>query len=238
MNVDTYKDSLINCKRFLKIFYSANAGLLLMKSFISYKADFHFFLILKYSSIVFIQFFITVKQAEMSEQISRDQYFINIAHEVASRSKDPSTKVGCVIVDEKHRPISFGYNGFIAGGDERFFTHERPQKYYAVIHAEMNAILFAKRDLQNCKLYCNYACCENCLKFIIQSGIKEVIYEKTFVNSKQQSGSMAQPERWEASTRLIQAAGKLGFSIRNINGTPYLEELRGGKEKIPNFSNE
>ena len=113
MYVDTYKDSLINCKRFLKIFYSANAGLLLMKSFISYKADFHFFLILKYSSIVFIQFFITVKQAEMSEQISRDQYFINIAHEVASRSKDPSTKVGCVIVDEKHRPISFGYNGYL-----------------------------------------------------------------------------------------------------------------------------
>ncbi len=174
----------------------------------------------------------------MPEQISRDNYFINIAREVAKRSKDPSTKVGCVIVDEKHRPISFWYNGFIAGGDEKFFTQERPQKYYVVIHAEMNAILFAKKDLQNCKLYCSYACCENCLKFIIQAWIKEVIYEKALVNSAQQAQakSMAHPEAREASTRLIQASEKLGFSMRNINGTTYLEELRWGKENIPNFS--
>lgn len=43
----------------------------------------------------------------MVEQISRDEYFLKIAREVASRSKDPSTQVGCVIVDEKYRPISF-----------------------------------------------------------------------------------------------------------------------------------
>jgi deoxycytidylate deaminase len=39
--------------------------------------------------------------------IDRDSYFINIADEVATRSKDPSTQVGAVIVDEKHRPVSF-----------------------------------------------------------------------------------------------------------------------------------
>lgn len=42
--------------------------------------------------------------------MQRDEYFINIAREVAKKSKDPSTKVGCVIVDENHRPVSFGYN--------------------------------------------------------------------------------------------------------------------------------
>ena len=47
----------------------------------------------------------------------------------------------------------------------------------------MNAILFAKRDLSGCTLYCEYAPCDSCLKHIIQSGIKEVIYEKLFVNS-------------------------------------------------------
>jgi dCMP deaminase len=36
-----------------------------------------------------------------------DNYFINIADEVATRSKDPSTQVGAVIVDKKHRPVSF-----------------------------------------------------------------------------------------------------------------------------------
>jgi dCMP deaminase len=42
--------------------------------------------------------------------IDRDNYFINIAEEVSTRSKDPSTQVGAVIVDKNHRPISFGYN--------------------------------------------------------------------------------------------------------------------------------
>jgi dCMP deaminase len=39
--------------------------------------------------------------------IDWDNYFINIADEVAKRSKDPSTQVGAVIVDQKHRPVSF-----------------------------------------------------------------------------------------------------------------------------------
>jgi dCMP deaminase len=45
--------------------------------------------------------------------IDWDHYFINIADEVATRSKDPSTQVGAVIVDKNHRPVSFGYNGFL-----------------------------------------------------------------------------------------------------------------------------
>ena len=145
--------------------------------------------------------------------------------------------MGCVIVDAQRRPISFGYNGRIAGANEEFFTRERPQKYYSVIHAEMNAILFSKKDLSGATLYCTYACCENCLKFIIQAGIKEVIYEKSVVNSFSNNvkGSMNSNETFEASTRLVQASQDLGFQMKNVNGTPYLEELRGGKENIPDF---
>jgi deoxycytidylate deaminase len=147
--------------------------------------------------------------------------------------------VGCVIVDQKNRPVSFGYNGRIAGGDESYFTRERPQKYYAMIHAEMNALLFAKRDVEGCKMYVTYACCENCLKFVIQAGIKEVIYEKALLNSyaTQTKDSMQHPEAFEASTRLMKAAESLGFQMRNVNGTPYLAELRGGVEHIPDFRN-
>ena len=113
-----------------------------------------------------------------------DEYFIHISKAVASKSKDPSTKIGAVIVDENHRPISFGYNGLPQGAKEEFLTlTERPLKYHYVIHAEMNAILFAKRDLSGCTLYCEYAPCDACLKHIIQTGIKTVIYEKLFVNS-------------------------------------------------------
>ena len=131
-----------------------------------------------------------------------DSYFINIADNVAKRSKDPSTQVWAVIVDKRHRPISFWYNWFLWAWDDRYLTWERPMKYYFSIHAEMNAILFSKTDLNWCTLYCNYACCENCLKFIIQSWIKSVVYKqlhvKSFTNSSE--WSMEHPETWEAAT--------------------------------------
>ena len=47
---------------------------------------------------------------------------MGIATEVAKKSKDPSSKNGCVIVDERHRPVSFGYNGTIQGADESKMT--------------------------------------------------------------------------------------------------------------------
>ena len=96
---------------------------------------------------------------EARNVINRDNYFINIADVVATRSKDPSTQVWAVIVDQNHRPVSFGYNWFLWAWDDRYLTRERPMKYYFSIHAEMNAILFAKTDLTWCTLYCNYACC-------------------------------------------------------------------------------
>lgn len=173
------------------------------------------------------------------EVINWDQYFMNIANEVAKRSKDPSTQVGCVIVDSDHRPISFGYNGALAWGDERYMTWERPQKYYAVIHSEMNAILFAKRDVKGATMYVNYACCENCLKYVIQAGIKEVIYEKSTLNSVKNGikNASTNPDTLEAITRLVMMAKPLGFTIRNINGKSYLEEIRGREENIPDFRN-
>ena len=42
-----------------------------------------------------------------------DEYFMKIVNTVALKSKDPSSKMGCVIVDRERRPISFGYNGLI-----------------------------------------------------------------------------------------------------------------------------
>ena len=169
--------------------------------------------------------------------IDRDNYFISIADKVATRSKDPSTQVGAVIVDKNHRPVSFGYNGFLWGGDDRYLTWERPMKYYFSIHAEMNAILFSKTDLTGCTLYCSYACCENCLKFIIQSWIKTVIYKQLYVQSftNASAWSMAHPEACEAATRLILSAQPLWFEMKNVDGTPYLEELRWWKDQIPNF---
>ncbi len=163
-----------------------------------------------------------------------DTYFMNIAETVALKSKDPSTKTGCVIVDENHRIISTGYNGFISNCNEAKMTNERPMKYHLVLHAEMNAILFAKRDLSNCSIYSLYAPCENCLKHILQSGIKTIIYKKSFVESKSSGNlkSMTTDLTMEAITRLLQSV--TGVVCKNINGNTYLDEIWDNR-KVPIF---
>ena len=51
----------------------------------------------------------------------------NLAKHIGSWSKDPSTKVGAVIVDDKNRIVSVGYNGFPRGVEdsEKDFAIER-----------------------------------------------------------------------------------------------------------------
>lgn len=163
-----------------------------------------------------------------------DEYFLNIAEQVALKSKDPSTKTGCVIVDEQYRPVSFGYNGFIAGCNESKMSQERPLKYHLVLHAEMNAILFSRRDLRNCILYTLYAPCENCLKHILQVGIKKIVYKYPVVKSKQSGNckTMTTDTSIEAITRILQSMPDV--ECKNINGNSYLKDLWGDCE-IPDF---
>lgn len=99
------------------------------------------------------------------------------------RSKDPNTQVGACVVDENNRIISTGYNGLpLHLKDEDYPWNSRDindpfnSKYTYVIHAEANAILFAKRNLSNAKLYSSLFPCSSCAKLIIQSEIREVIY--------------------------------------------------------------
>ena len=109
----------------------------------------------------------------------KHEFNMGIARQASTGSKDPSTKVGAFIVDSKNRPISLGYNGFIKGSDDNLMSYKKPEKYYKILHAEVNSIIFAKRDLDECILYCTHAPCNECLKLIMQSGIKTVIYEYT-----------------------------------------------------------
>ena len=105
-----------------------------------------------------------------------DIYYLSIAHVVATRSKDPHTKHGAVITDEFNKPISFGYNGPPAGIDDKLVKYTRPEKYPYFIHAEMNAILFAKQSLNNARIYVTGYPCLDCLKHIAQSKIAKIIH--------------------------------------------------------------
>jgi dCMP deaminase len=106
-----------------------------------------------------------------------DERFIELAKLAGSWSKDPSTKVGAVIVDDKNRIVSVGYNGFPRGvEDSEKRLCDRSQKYDIIVHAEMNALAFAKGSVEGCTLYTwPFQPCSRCAGFIIQSGITRVV---------------------------------------------------------------
>jgi deoxycytidylate deaminase len=156
-----------------------------------------------------------------------DEYFLKIAETVALRSKDPSTKVGTVIVDEKKRPVSFGYNGLIQGADESKLTlTERPMKYHFSMHSEINAIIFAHRDLANCTCYSTYAPCVDCLRFLLQAGITRIVYQHAHVEShkNKKKASMQNPETDKAIIALLDSMQNVE-AINYTTGKTYKEEL-------------
>ena len=101
------------------------------------------------------------------------QRFFQLAELVGSWSKDPSTQVGAVIT-QGNRVVSLGFNGYPHGVSDRADTDDRDMKYAKTIHAEENAILFAKRDLANCEIWVTHFPCPNCAAKIIQTGITVV----------------------------------------------------------------
>lgn len=132
-----------------------------------------------------------------------DEYFMGLAHLSALRSKDPHTQVGAAIVDENHRVVSVGYNGFPSGVSDDEFPWSREggvldSKYAFVVHAELNAILNAPRPVRGCTIYVSLFPCNECAKAIIQSGIKKIIYESDKYNGVDTN---------IASKRMLKAAG-------------------------------
>lgn len=96
---------------------------------------------------------------------------------IAGWSRDPSTKVGAVIVRPNQTTASEGFNGFARGvRDLPERLHDRSTKYALTVHAELNAILTAREPLDGCTLYVwPFQPCAACASAIVQSGILRVI---------------------------------------------------------------
>lgn len=106
--------------------------------------------------------------------------FLDLAAQVATWSKDPSTQVGCVLVNQKMQVVGMGYNGFPRGvqdGADRY--DHRPTKYAMVVHAEANAILNAVGETQDTIAYVTHKPCASCSGLLIQAGVRSIITNPT-----------------------------------------------------------
>jgi dCMP deaminase len=117
---------------------------------------------------------------EIKNEIKWDLRFLRLAHEIATWSKDPTTKVGCVIIDSERRIVGTGYNGFPRlVPDFEEYLKDKTEKRLRVIHAEMNAMQFSTGKLEDSTLYCTHHPCAPCAGIIIQKGISRVVVPKT-----------------------------------------------------------
>lgn len=107
-----------------------------------------------------------------------DVRYINLAKHVAEWSKDPSTKVGACITKD-NRVLSLGFNGIPSGLDDGKYLATREIKIATAMHAESNAIDFARCSLEGSTIYVTHHPCSMCAGRIIQNGIKRVVTLET-----------------------------------------------------------
>jgi dCMP deaminase len=114
------------------------------------------------------------------QRASWDEYFMNIARVVASRSTCDRKQVGAVIVRDK-TILSTGYNGSLRGlphCDEVGHMIENDH-CVATIHAEQNAIIHAARNgvgIDGGVIYITASPCWSCFKSIANAGLRRVVY--------------------------------------------------------------
>lgn len=124
-------------------------------------------------------------------RISKDEYFMKIAEVVSQRSTCIKRKVGAVLVKDSHI-ISTGYNGAPAGFKhcttetcvrKNLKSGEKPELCRGV-HSEINCIIQAAIHGTSIKgdttLYSTTFPCMNCLKLIINAGIKRLVYKEGY----------------------------------------------------------
>lgn len=157
-----------------------------------------------------------------------DEYFFELVHTVRTKSKDRSTKVGAIIVNQHNEIVSTGYNGFPRGiNDDNEAYHERPLKYDITEHAERNAVYQAaagRGGTRGCRMYLGFnpiqAICTGCARAIIQAGIVEVIgpYNVTFAGKG---------EQWKKNCRIaFYMLNDAGIVLKTVPWIPEINPRR------------
>lgn len=134
------------------------------------------------------------------------RYFMDMAHKVASRSKDPSTKVGCIVTSKDKVVVASGYNGIPQGVADLPERMERPAKYLWTAHAEENAVALAARvgsSLRDGYAYVTHYPCSRCARSLIQAGIRVVYVGGGTTSMPQEEFDVARQMFTEAGVEVL-----------------------------------
>lgn len=147
--------------------------------------------------------------------------------EISDFSRDPHTKVGCAIVDNKQRILMMGYNDYPDTLNELDITQEmktRPEKYHWIEHAERNTIFACARkniSLKNRTMITNLCPCIDCARAIVESSISRIITHRP-------NDGLETVTRWKE--HMIRSLTL--FDKSNVNVTFFEDLSDKDKEKI------
>lgn len=119
-----------------------------------------------------------------------DRRFLEMAKQISTWSKDPSTKVGAVLVNPLGHMVGMGFNGFPAGVQDHDARYaDRDTKLGLVVHAEVNAILQAGHRARGATLYVYPSfmlppICGECCKVAITAGVAGIVGYKPNLNDE------------------------------------------------------
>lgn len=167
----------------------------------------------------------------MSDTISIpdwDEFFMRHVYLASTKSKDPSSKLGAILVKDGVI-ISEGYNGFPRGVKDSLERYSiREEKYKYVVHAEANSILNAARNgiiTKGSIMYTNGIPCNECAKSIIQAGITEVI-----IHDGWPMGKTTGDGKWDSAAKITSTMfDECGIKVRSITVNLGINVLVNGK---------
>ena len=143
-----------------------------------------------------------------------DRRYIALAQHVATWSKDPSTKVGAVLVRPNNSVASVGFNGFPPGHDDSPELYsDRAYKYQHVVHAEINALNFFGSRADGFALYTSFPCCPDCMSAAGWLGVARVCFPETDFTGRDPEWILEWRQRIDDSLKIAQHYGIVVGSI-------------------------
>lgn len=118
------------------------------------------------------------KTTPTTDRVGWLQFYIGLAFAIAKKSPDGQTQHGCIITDQDHRPLGFGFNGFPRKILDYDLPTLRPDKYPWMYHSEPNAIANCLHRPENGIAYVTGQCCNSCIYTLYQNGVNTVFMAK------------------------------------------------------------
>jgi len=121
-----------------------------------------------------------------------DEYFMNIAYDVARRSTciRKGRQIGTVIVNERHEIVATGYNGNPRGmrhceeigcvREKQGIPSGERAEVCTAVHSEQNALIQAGTRARGGTIYTLFNPCNTCAKMIANAGLAKVVYTEEY----------------------------------------------------------